>query len=100
MRTRASDSIGRVRSVSWSLTITASAALASRGEIAWARSAPVVPADTRRTDPSGRVREISPDSTAELIDGEATRHEAGRRARAEGRARRGCSNRPADLGEW
>jgi hypothetical protein len=65
--------------------------LARRGEIDIARSAPVVPADTLRTDPSGRVSEISPDSTAEVIDGGTGRRNADRRGKAERRARRGCS---------
>jgi hypothetical protein len=41
-----------------------------------------VPADTLRTDPSGRVSEISPDSTAEVIDGGTGRRKAGRWGRA------------------
>src|SRR5438105_15226458 len=50
---------GRARSHTWPFTRTASAAFASPGPIAFARSAPVEPAGTRFSLPSGSVTRIS-----------------------------------------
>src|SRR2546422_5731579 len=50
---------GRARSHSWPFTRTARAAFASPGPIAFARSAPVEPAGTRFSLPSGSVTRIS-----------------------------------------